>query len=93
MVPDINVEFLIFAFILMNLASFLLGYDIAETRERDAKKKLDRAYKLEAKRRYELGKWVRANWPNEYAAFSNGQAEGFQRGFTAAEDDRDALST
>jgi flagellar biosynthesis/type III secretory pathway protein FliH len=90
---EFQFQLIVFALLMLNVASFLLGYDVSETRERTAKKQLDAAYRAETERRRQLTSWVQQNWPNEFDAYVRGHSEGFQQGFRAGEEDSDALTT
>jgi hypothetical protein len=80
-------NFLFFAAAMLVLAvcCFLLGYDVAETTERKARKDLDRHLKAVILQKKMLSEWVRKNWPDEYAAYHRGHAEGYQQGVLQAE--------
>lgn len=58
---------------ILAVITFLMGWDIASTKERNAAKFV----KTE---RTKIGKYVRKNWPNEYWAWRKGHAEGYQQG-------------
>lgn len=64
----------------MGVICFLLGYDVAETRERKAAAGLERQLRFVEKQKHELSVWVRKNWPNEYAARREGHLLGYQQG-------------
>ena len=62
--------------------SFLLGWDIAESREREAKRILDGNLKLAIRQKRELTKWIGENWPSEFDAYRRGHLEGYQQGIS-----------
>lgn len=65
------------AIIFLNIASFLLGWDIAEDRERQAANKI---IKHTQEQHYALSAWVQTNWPNEFHAYTLGHSHGYSRG-------------
>lgn len=73
-------RFALAALIVLIIAAFFLGWDIAEARERKAKEFLNRNIKLLSQQKQELTTWVRTNWPNEYEAYKRGHIEGYQQG-------------
>lgn len=75
-----NYGMLFAALIVLAIAAFFLGWDIAESRERKAKYILDANLKLAIRQKNQLSQWVRQNWPNEYAAMQRGYHEGYQQG-------------
>lgn len=75
-----NYTVLFAALLVLAIAAFFLGWDVAESRERKAKRILDANLKLAIRQKHELTSWVRANWPNEYAAWRQGHSEGYQQG-------------
>lgn len=76
--------------VLLSVISFLLGYDVAETRERHALSAVRRELRFIERQKNELSSWVRTNWPNEYAARREGHLLGYQQGILhAAELERD----
>lgn len=70
----------------LSICSFLLGYDIAETRERKAKRILDANLRLEIRKKQEITSWVRAHWPTEWDAYHSGHFAGYQQGVLQAPD-------
>lgn len=75
-----NYAFLFAALLVLAIAAFFLGWDIAESRERKAKRILDANLKLAIEQKRQLTQWVRLHWPDEYAAWRRGVAEGYQQG-------------
>lgn len=57
---------------------FMLGYRSADTRERKAKWAAQRQVT-------EIGRWVRGNWPDRYAAHEEGYKRGYEQGFNDGE--------
>ena len=75
-----NYTMLFVAMLILAIAAFFLGWDIAESRERKAKHILDANLKLAIYQKRQLTQWVRQNWPNEYTAWRRGHQEGYQQG-------------
>lgn len=71
---------IIVTFFGLSIASFALGWNVAENRERKAKKILDANLRLAIRQKNDLTSWIRENWPNEYAAHQNGHMAGYQQG-------------
>lgn len=80
MVSTATLLLVIFAMSVIAIAAFYLGYQAAETKERQAKKDLQRQAREVRNQMSKLSRWVRENWPNEYAAYRNGHIEGYQQG-------------
>ena len=74
----------ILAMSFLAIGSFFLGYDISETKERLAKKQLQRQIRETRNQMSQLSRWVRENWPDEYTAYRNGHIDGYQQGIYQA---------
>ena len=61
------------------LTSFVLGFEIAENRERKAAQFIHDQHNA-------IGGWVQENWPTEHAAYNNGHRQGYQQGILQAYD-------
>lgn len=59
---------------------FLLGFNAAQNRNGRISRGLRGQLRLAERQRHQLTKWVRENWPNEYAAYQRGVQEGYQQG-------------
>ena len=71
---------IILAVAIFMLAAFLTGYTMAQTREREAAKKIEANLRDLKNQKANLTKWVRSNWPDEFAAYRRGHREGYQQG-------------
>lgn len=69
---------------LLAALTYVAGYAVARRELYAAKVALDRSLKLAVTQQRDLVSWIRANWPNEQAAYDLGVAEGYQQGYDHA---------
>lgn len=86
---------IVMVMLIMGVASFVLGWFAANTRERRALRATRRERQALEQRIHGIGRWVRENWPDEAAAYRRGHTEGYQQGVLQSpelEADAEALS-
>lgn len=79
---------ILLALLIIAIGSFWLGYDIAQSREREAARRNDRLIrsynKAIADQHDKLKDFVQTNWPTEFEAYRQGTLQGYQQGLNNA---------
>lgn len=75
-----NILILLIGMATLAIGTFFLGYETAEDNGKRAIRALRDRLRDEQNKKHQLTTWIRANWPNEYAAWERGHREGYQQG-------------